>query len=99
MAVKSNLARAVVTIEALIKAKNEAAAIIVEGAAKRRCPVDSGRLRASITHDSDGEGFIVGTNTEYAPYVELGTRYQSPQPYLVPGLQESIGELQGIYGS
>lgn len=97
--IRSNLPAALAAIEATLRTKNEAAAIIVEGAAKRKAPVDTGRLRASITHDSDGEGFIVGTNTTYASFVELGTRHQAPQPYLVPGLQESIGELQRVYSA
>ena len=37
----------------------------------------TGRLRNSITHktedEADGVDIIVGTNVEYAPYVELGT--------------------------
>lgn len=97
MAVKSNLARTIALIEGQVRAKNEAAAVVVENSAKRRCPVDSGRLRSSITHDSDGDGFIVGTNVEYASFVELGTRNMAPEPYLVPGLQESVGELQAVY--
>lgn len=43
--------------------------------AKRYCPVDTGRLKNSITHKrstSEENTEIVGTNVEYAPYVELG---------------------------
>lgn len=41
--------------------------------AKKLCPVDTGRLRASITHKYAGnETELVGTNVEYAPFVELG---------------------------
>lgn len=46
---------------------------LVETDAKKNCPVDTGTLRRSITsdiHDNYGE---VGTNVEYAPYVEFGT--------------------------
>lgn len=67
------------------------AAIRVERAAKRLCPVDTGRLRASITHsdvDRDGDAVKVrvGTNVEYAAYVELGTSRAAAQPYLRPAL-------------
>lgn len=31
------------------------------------------RLRNSITHAVDGDAVYIGTNVEYAPYVELGT--------------------------
>lgn len=41
--------------------------------AKKYCPVDTGRLKGSITHQKDGDDTMyVGTNVEYAPYVELG---------------------------
>lgn len=42
-----------------------------EGYAKDLCPVDTGRLRNSITHqvDKGGDAVYIGTNTEYAPYV------------------------------
>ena len=37
--------------------------------------VDTGNLRNSITHklEPDGKAVQIGTNIEYAPYVELGT--------------------------
>ena len=46
-----------------------------EGYAKDLTPVDTGNLRNSITHQvDDGESTVyIGTNVEYAPYVELGT--------------------------
>lgn len=62
----------------------------VETAAKRHAPVDTGRLRSSITHaverDSRGLVGLVGTNVEYAPHVEFGTLRQPAQPYLRPAL-------------
>lgn len=65
--------------------------IRVESAAIRLCPVDTGRLRSSITHDMerDSRGLVgfVGTNVEYGPYVELGTRFMRPQPFLRPALR------------
>ena len=46
-----------------------------KGYAKRLCPVDTGLLRNSITHavDTEEKSVIIGTNVEYAAYVELGT--------------------------
>ena len=41
--------------------------------AKNATPVDTGRLRNSISHAVDGEAVYIGSNVEYAPYVELGT--------------------------
>ena len=66
-------------------------ALQVDRAAKRNCPVDTGRLRSSITNEigQDGEGLVavIGTNVEYAPYVELGTSKMAAQPFLLPALE------------
>lgn len=46
-----------------------------EGYAKDLAPVDTGNLRNSIGHkvDASGKAAYIGTNSEYGPYVELGT--------------------------
>ena len=51
-----------------------------EGYAKDLVPVDTGNLRNSISHkvDSGEPAAYIGTNSEYAAYVEFGTgRYSS----------------------
>lgn len=48
--------------------------------ATKLCPVDTGDLRDSITHkviDSEKAAYI-GTNSEYATYVEMGTGVYGP---------------------
>lgn len=70
-------------------------ALKVERAAKRLCPVDTGRLRASISHemkhDERGLYAVVGSTVEYAIYQELGTRHQPGSPFLRPALREVTG--------
>lgn len=46
-----------------------------EGNAIDLAPVDTGNLKNSITHkvDAAADKVYIGTNVEYAPYVELGT--------------------------
>ena len=64
-------------LAALERAKRrglEAIGLTAEGYAKRETPVDTGRLRNSISHATDDEAAYIGTNVEYAPYVELGSR-------------------------
>lgn len=65
-------------------------ALQVDRAAKQLCPVDTGRLRSSITNElgQDAEGLVavIGTNVEYAPYIELGTSKMAAQPFLLPAL-------------
>lgn len=66
--------------EALAKGL-EYAGQLIENEAKRRAPVDDGILRASITHvvDSDNSSVSIGSNIEYAPYVEYGTGIYNPE--------------------
>lgn len=60
--------------------------LVAERYASNICPKDTGRLANSITHKTNlnEKAVYVGTNVEYAPYVELGTSRQAPQPYLTP---------------
>ena len=41
--------------------------------AKQEAPVDTGRLRNSITHQETNDKTIIGTNVEYARAQEFGT--------------------------
>jgi len=61
----------------------------VENKAKRLCPVDEGRLRASISREiavENGELVArVGTNVDYALFVHEGTGIDGPEGrYIVP---------------
>ena len=51
----------------------EAIGLQAEGYAKMLCPVDTGNLRNSISHTVNEDKAIIGTNVEYAAYVEFGT--------------------------
>lgn len=69
----------------------------VQNAARELCPVDTGRLRASIVsvpgRDTIGPYVEVGTNVEYAPFVEYGTSRAPAQPFLRPALAEVAGYI------
>lgn len=69
-----------------------------EGNAKAICPVDTGRLRNSITNaiDVEANAVYVGTNVEYAPDVELGTIGMHPHPYLRPAAADHADEYRTI---
>jgi len=79
----------------------ERACRLVEADAKKDAPVDTGRLRASIRIEVERiekdivEG-KVGTNVNYARYVEFGTSKQSAQPYLRPALRNNFKEIVAI---
>lgn len=72
--------------------------LAAEGYAKKACPVDTGNLRNSITHavESGEDAVYVGTNVEYAPHVELGTRRQDAQPFLRPAAQDHGAQYRKI---
>lgn len=82
------------------RAKARALEIIggkAESYAKKRCPVDTGRLRNSITHQRYDENTeVIGTNVEYAPYVELGTHRMQAKPYLRPAAENHTAEYKNI---
>jgi len=73
-------------------------ALMIEADAKRNCPVKSGKLRNSIAakfYKNGGSPYAtVGTDVEYAPYVEFGTRFQKPQPYLGPAFNANAGRIR-----
>lgn len=72
----------------------------MERHAKQLAPVDTGRLRNSITHETEATGgkftAIVGTNVEYGPAIELGTSKMAAQPYLKPAATDHTDTLKSI---
>lgn len=76
--------------------------LMVEGTAKQLCAVLTGRLRASISSEVRRvgrnvlKGFI-GTNVEYGPFVERGTRYQEAQPFLAPAVEAHLDDAERLF--
>ena len=86
-------------LAALERAKRrglEAIGLTAEGYAKRETPVDTGRLRNSISHATDDEAAYIGTNVEYAPYVELGARGRQGKHMLQRAASEHADEYKQI---
>ncbi len=80
----SNVGEIIYMSDNAIDAALEIIGLKAEKYAKARCPVCTvestgikgyrgGTLRNSITHTVQEDTLSVGTNVEYAPYVELGT--------------------------
>lgn len=61
--------------------------------ARNIVPVRTGRLRDSIKYDVSELNLILGAEAEYASYVEYGTRFQVPQPYLRPAFAANYPDL------
>ena len=82
------------------KAKNIALEImggVAETHAKEYSPVDTGRLKGSITHRQKSEDTeIIGTNVEYAPYQEFGTYKMAAHPFMRPAIENHVAEYVKI---
>jgi len=93
------------------------AGIAIEGDAVVRTPVDTGRLRGSITYATKKERsrangsatakdtvstpsqkwtLHVGSNVEYAPYIEYGTKYMQKRPFLRPAMMRHRGTVKRL---
>lgn len=75
----------------------EAIGIEAESDAAKICPVDTGRLRNSITHtiDADEQVAIVGTNTSYALFVHENRKH--PQRFLTDAVTQNAGKYRDIF--
>lgn len=91
-----------------VKKALEAIGIRAEKYAKALCPVGTvestgkkgyrgGTLRNSITHEVDEDVVTIGSNVEYAPYVELGTGpyFQTPPQWEQFSSTKGSGEGTG----
>ena len=58
--------------------------------AQQNAPVDTGTLKRSIGLEITDSGMTaeVMPTADYAPYVELGTRFMDAQPYLGPAFKD-----------
>ena len=66
---KDNSQQILTAMEKGIKNGLEAIGLTAETYAKQETPVDTGRLRNSISHTVDGEAVYIGSNVEYAAFV------------------------------
>lgn len=56
-----------------------------------------GHYEGSAPADDDGEITVyVGTNVEYAPYQELGTKFMGARPFLRPAFENNQDEIKQI---
>ena len=93
---KDNTDEVLAALERAKKRGLEAIGLTAEGHAKKETPVDTGRLRNSISHATDDEAAYIGTNVEYAPYVELGARGRQGKHMLQRAATEHTDEYKQI---
>ena len=86
-------------IAALKNAKRrglEAIGLTAEGYAKKDTPVDTGSLRNSIAHAVEDDAAFIGTNVEYAVFVEAGARGRKGVHMLQRAATEHADEYKQI---
>lgn len=93
---KDNSKEVLSALEKAIQRGLEAIGMTAEGHAKKITPVDTGRLRNSISHATDDEAAYIGTNVEYAPYVELGSRGREGKHMLQRAASEHADEYKRL---
>ncbi len=57
---------------------------------------DTGRLVGSIRHEHSFLTASVGTDVNYAGYLELGTSKMAPRPFLIPTLEENTEKIEQL---
>lgn len=93
---KDNTDEVLAALERAKKRGLEAIGLTAEGHAKKETPVDTGRLQNSISHATDDEAAYIGTNVEYAPYVELGARGRQGKHMLQRSATEHTDEYKRL---
>jgi HK97 gp10 family phage protein len=85
-------------LQAQIEQALTAIGLTAESYAKQECPVDTGRLRNSITNvvRADEKAAYIGSNVSYAGFVELGTSRMKARPYLRPAATEHTAEYKSL---
>ena len=86
--VKDNVDEYLKAVDAAKQRGLEKVGLTAERYAKALCPVDTGRLH--------GDSVYIGTNVEYAVYVEKGTRKMQAYPYLKPAAQDHADEYKKL---
>lgn len=84
-----------------IEAALTAVGMQAETYAKQLVPVDTGRLRNSLTYevDTSNKAVIIGSGVEYAPFVEQGASKRRAKPYLRPAIIDYKDDYKQIVES
>lgn len=96
-----NSAEVLAAMQAAAERALEKCGLTAEGYAKKLCAVDTGNLRNSIAHrvDPEGPAVYIGSDSEYAAYVELGTGKYYPGGRQTPWVyQDANGSWHLTHG-
>ena len=98
---KDNTELFIKAAEEVTKQKLNSAALLVQRTAKIICPYKTSTLKRSITHKiiAAENTAIVGSNVEYAPFVEKGTSKWAGKPFLRPALAANLKAIKRIFNT
>lgn len=91
-----NTKEVLAALEKAIDRGLEAIGLTAEEYTKKETPVDTGRLRNSMSHAVQDKAAYIGTNVEYAPYVELGVQGRQGVHMLQRAATEHTSEYKKI---
>lgn len=74
--ITDNSGKVLDALEKQIEVALTAIGLAAETHAKEYCPVDTGRLRNSISNTHDEDSAYIGTNVEYAAFVQPNSAHQ-----------------------
>lgn len=72
-------------------------AFLVERGGKTKSPVDTGRMRSSISASITSVRAVIQPNVDYAIFVHEGTRFMRARPFMKEGLREAEGEIERVF--
>ncbi len=55
--------------------------------------------RDGVTHDGSDNSVVIGTNVEYAPYVEYGTVHMAAQPFLRRAIEITRNDIEEVFAT
>lgn len=97
---KDNTKEVLSALDKAIERGLEAIGLTAEGYAKKNLypghGFDTGNLRNRTSHAVEGAAAYIGTNVEYAPYVELGARGRKGLHYLQQAATEHTAEYKKL---
>lgn len=101
ISVESNIAALEEQLAEQMEQVLTAIGMAAETNAKEICPVDTGRLRNSISNVHDEDSVYIGTNVEYAEYQEFGGSkgYKGAnggRGYLRPAITDHVEQYKAI---
>lgn len=95
---KDNTRQVTAELKKALENALEESGSLVETAAAKLCPVDTGNLQNSITHQKSGDLAVqIGTTVKYGKYVELKSPNKGGRPFLRPSVENCQGKIRDIF--